>query len=628
MSARTPHPVAGGSPGSTAPAAAPDAKRAAPSARSRRAAHPLGRLTATALWALAAALASACSRGTAPGDTGAVAFERLDRFVARHMRAWSTPGLALAVTDRDRLLRLSVYGVADLSSRAPLTPEHRFEIGSISKSFTAIALMQERENGRFDPQAPVTRYLPWFRVRTRHAPLTGHHLLTHTGGIPGDRDDIPPSAPMAMVAALSERQTGYAPGIHYAYANTGYQVLGILLETLAAQPYPDVIRARILAPLGMVHTEAALTNALRPSLAVGYVSIYDDRPYHRSHPLAIATWQEYGAGDGGVSSTPADLATYLRMLLNHGAAPGGRLISEESFALLIQRAIPSGEGWRYGYALRVREEDGHTIFGHSGGMVGYSSMLLGDLEDGVGVVVFVNGPGEPEEVATYALRLLTATAHGKPLPEVPEPGFLAREGEPAAEPASAAAPAPTAAPAAAAPGAGEYAGTYHAEDGRALEVTADGDGLVLLHAGRRIPLERRGENAFLAVDPDFALFLVRFGRAEGRVVEMSYGPDWYTGERYSGPRRFDAPAAWEGYAGHYRTTNPWSSNFRVFTRKGRLWIVSPDGEESALEPAGPATFRVGDSEFRSDVVRFGRIVEGKALEANYSGVAAYRSFTP
>src|SRR5207249_7175266 len=249
----------------------------------------------------------------------------------------NTPGVSLAVTDRQKLLHVATYGVADLVARRPLTPDHLLEIGSITKSFTSIALLQLRDQGRFDPRAPVTTYLPWFKVQTSFTPLTPHDLMTHTAALPRDRDDIPSSLYQAV--ALSDRVVGEAPGRHFRYSNIGYQVLNYMLEAIDGRPFAEIARARILEPLGMTHSAPALTHELRPRLAIGYMDLFDDRPAHPGHPLVEGTWVEYGAGDGCIAATPADLAAYVRMLLNRGAGPRGRILSEEGFGLLTQPAI-------------------------------------------------------------------------------------------------------------------------------------------------------------------------------------------------------------------------------------------------------------------------------------------------
>src|SRR3989449_4370681 len=139
-----------------------------------------------ALWSVSAAPPA---RAADPPDLGA-AWKRLDAFVLSEMRGQRIPGVSLALTDRTRLLRVKTYGFANLDSRAPLRPDHLLEIGSISKSFTSIALLQLRDEGRFDPKTPVTTYLPWFSIETSFEPLTPHYLLSHTAALPRDRDDI------------------------------------------------------------------------------------------------------------------------------------------------------------------------------------------------------------------------------------------------------------------------------------------------------------------------------------------------------------------------------------------------------------------------------------------------------
>jgi CubicO group peptidase (beta-lactamase class C family) len=117
-----------------------------------------------------------------PVDASA-SLERIRAYVHRHLERLDTPGLALAVTDRERSLGGVVAGYADLAAREPVAAHHRFQIGSISKGFTALAILGQVEEGRIDLDAPVTAYLPWFEVRTAFGPITVHHLLSHTSGI-------------------------------------------------------------------------------------------------------------------------------------------------------------------------------------------------------------------------------------------------------------------------------------------------------------------------------------------------------------------------------------------------------------------------------------------------------------
>ncbi len=532
------------------------------------------------------------------------AFTHLDRFVADRMRADNTPGLALALTDRERTLRVATYGYADLAARAPVTPETLFEIGSISKSFTCLALLQQREAGRLDLHQPVTRYLPWFAVRSRYdAPITPHHLMSHTAGIIRGNDFTPASRYGAW--ALRETATGSPPGAHFHYSNVGYTALGYLLEDLLDRSYGDIIRSRILDPLGMAATDPTITHDTRRRLAVGHTRLYDDRPGHPSHPLVPATWLEYAAGDGSIASTPADMAAYARLLLNRGRGPRGPLISEESFALLIERVVPAGDGAWYGYGLSVGEEGGRQTIGHGGGMVGYLSMLLLDPDAGLGALALVNGPGDPTAVARYALDLLRAARAGDPLPDPPPVKDRT-----------------------AVDNAADYAGPYRAGD-RALALVAEGDRLLLQHGGARIALERRGPDSFFVAHPDFALSLLRFGREDGTVVEAFHGPDWYAGERYRGPATFDLPPAWRAYPGLYRSHNPWLPALRVVPRKDRLVLGFPAwGVEQPLVPLAGDEFRVGAEEHLPERARFDTIVGGQALRLDFAGAGYYRALAP
>ena len=546
-------------------------------------------------------LAAATASPGAQPDPHAPAWARVGEFASARMREANTPGMALAITSRDRLLHVATFGFGNLDAGRSLTADTLFEIGSISKSFTSIALLQLRDEGRFDPQAPVTAYLPWFSVKSSFAPITGHHLMTHTSGLPRDRDDVPSSRYQAY--GVREREVGYAPGARYAYSNVGYQVLGYALESMAKKPYAEVITERILKPLAMNASAAQFTHDTRLKLAVGYQRLYDDRPSHSAHSLVPATWLEYAAGDGSIVSTPADMAAYARMLLNRGAAPNGaRILSESAFTALTQRAAPAGENTWYGYGLMTSDRDGRILLSHSGGMVGYASMLVADPEAGVAAVVLVNGPGNPGAVAHFALRAARATLRGAPLPALPEPSDPAIVNNGA-----------------------DYAGTY-TSGSRTLVLKADPPVLGVPVGNRLMLLEARGRDTFYLNDAAWDRFLLRFERDSTDVIGFSHGSDWYAREGRRVAEVAPHPREWDAYPGHYRTTNAWFSNFRVAVRRGVLYLMEPSGGETRMEPIGPALFK--EAGMSAERLRFDGIVDGQALRANLSGVDYYRVFTP
>ena len=540
------------------------------------------------------------SADTAFGAGDALA--AIDRYVECLMPERGMPGVALAITDRDGLLATRDYGYADLGALTPVDGETLFEYGSIGKSFTAICLLQLAEEGVVDLHAPAADYLPWFAVGATHAPIAIHHLLTHTAGLIEGSDLAVDSR--YEVWALRE-SVAAPPGALAHYSNVGYKVLGFLLEAVTGKPYPRLVRERILDPLGMDRSAGQITHDLRRRLAVGYVPFYDDRPWRPAHGHVPAAWLETTTGDGSIAGTAADLAAYLRMLLNEGAGPRGRILSPEGFSRLIAPHVEMGPDGAYGYGIASWEVDRRRQFGHGGDMVGYVSAMWGDRDAGLGVVAVSNGMADVEPIVAYALRCLVAEAAG-PLPDAPPvmPAFNAAE----------------------------FAGRYLGETSD-LTVEADGERLTLLAGSGRIPLEPARlpplTDAFVADHPDWALFPLRFGRdGAGGVVELMHGGDWYAADAYEGTRVFATPAEWAAYPGHYRSWNPWVSNFRIVCRKGELLMISPTGAEQALTSDGES-FRLGDDPLSPERIAFDTVVEGMALRARLAGGAEYyRFFTP
>ena len=163
------------------------------------------------------------------------AVTQIDRFAEIKITEASMPGLAIAITDRYKVLRVATFGYSDLASGTPIKTDSMFEIGSIGKSFTNIALMQLHDEGRLDLHSPVARYLPWFEVQSDYGPITTHHLMSHTSGLVTGTDVAPPGYYESW--ALRETKTGAPPGEYFRYSNIGYKTLGLLLETIAGGPY-------------------------------------------------------------------------------------------------------------------------------------------------------------------------------------------------------------------------------------------------------------------------------------------------------------------------------------------------------------------------------------------------------
>ena len=511
------------------------------------------------------------------------------------------PGLSIAVTDRQETIGIYTYGFSDISAKSPVVSNTLFEIASIGKSFTAIVLLQLHEEGKLDLYEPVEKYLPWFKVQSRYQPITLHNLLGHTGGIIRGTEQAPYGLYDAW--ALRETETGFAPCEHWHYSSIGYKTLGFLLEKLTGQSFNELIQTRILVPLGMTDTHATTTFETRKNTAKGYCSLYDDRPENCDHMLVPAMWSECTTGDGCQVSTVEDFAIFLRMLLNTGEGPHGRLITEESYycmAPLTHRTDIE----QYGYALVSYPVDGRVYLGHGGGNAGFSSHILADVDEGLGVVVLTNRRTESESVyrlAEYIMKVLHAEQTGAQVPLIP--------------------PSPQDCTLV---NAAEYAGTYRSGDSM-FEVTADNGKLVFHMAGKATPMEPRGEDRFYIRHSDMDLFLLEFNRDRENVVEAFHGPQWFKREQYTGQVHFDYPVEWDSYTGHYRARNPELSNFRIILRKGTLLFVYPSGDIEPLRTMENGLFCVGD-DFSPETLRFDAICEGKALRAVYSGCPYFRAY--
>src|SRR5918995_167315 len=190
-------------------------------------------------------------------------YAQLDRFVEQYMRDMNSPGMTLVLADRDAIQRVVSYGFGDLEARKRVAEDELFEIGSISKSFVALALLQLHDEGKLDFHRPVVEYLPWLRIQSSFAPVTTHHLLTHTTGLPGAGDVFPSDPETRHLAA-------YAPGEQFHYNNAMYDVLGLLAWTLDGRELPELLRERILKPLGMYRSEPVITLDIRERLPRNY----------------------------------------------------------------------------------------------------------------------------------------------------------------------------------------------------------------------------------------------------------------------------------------------------------------------------------------------------------------------
>ena len=360
---------------------------------------------------------------TAPAvDTDRLALV-IDEILHQHPAA----GLAVAVVGPDGLRFFRAVGVSDSAQGTPVTEHTVFRIGSISKTFTAIAVMQLRDRGLLDLDDPVSSHLGsvrltpacgWFR------PVTIRQLLTHTSGIGELRnlaDLFRPTIGLAIgagqpVPPLSAYYRGglrveVEPGSKWAYANHGFAVLGQLVEDVSGEPFGAYMRAHVLGPLGMEHTDFARTDPIARQLATGYM-------LRRRGLKAVKDREIVVQPAGSVFAPAADMARYAAALLRGG----GAVLKPETLSEMFQpqyQADPRIPG--IALCFWLGDVGGHRTAGHGGGWPGFISALTVAPDDGVAVLAFTNtGTPVPGQVSDALLREVLGVAADQPRLDIPE----------------------------------------------------------------------------------------------------------------------------------------------------------------------------------------------------------------
>jgi CubicO group peptidase (beta-lactamase class C family) len=329
----------------------------------------------------------------------------LDEFAQTLLAQGAAASMAVAVTDRERTLALRSYG--------PVEDSTMFQIGSIGKSFTAIAALQLVEEGRLDLQAPVTDVLPWFSVGGGRGPITLHHLLTHSAGLIQGAEIA--TASNYDVVALADTETGFAAGQHHWYSNVGFRVIGWMLQTVTGSGYPQLVRERILERLDMRESEPWIVPEMRPRLAQTYVPAHDDRPWCPGDPLVPGTWVDSAEADGCICCSAGDLAAYLRALMVRDR----RLLGEAAWSAMATPHVLDDQGDKgnhYGYGLDIWPRG----FGHGGAMIGTESMMVAE-HDGLGAVAMAAGIMGADVLTDAALALARGETPKPYAPQPPEP---------------------------------------------------------------------------------------------------------------------------------------------------------------------------------------------------------------
>lgn len=552
------------------------------------------RLVLGAAAAMAAAgQAHAATRSVGGGRAHNAALRALEAYATQHCADWGLPGLAICVVDRDGYAGFVRTGLADVDKRTPVSDDHLFQVGSITKMMTGLAAHSLMGEGKLSPDARLVDLLPDLPISGAEA-VTVQHLLNHTSGIPTD----PPLFPEGGL------WSGYAPGSHWSYCNTGYDLLGKIIAAADGRALPDVLEARVLRPLGMNASTGAIRNADRARHAIGYEEAFRDRAQLRPGPMAQAPWIESDNAAGCVSSTTADMALFLGYLLRLAGGDGGPVLTE-AMAHRFMTDTADAPGWspgaRYGNGVAHVAIDERRYLTHTGGMVSFSSALHVDPDAGVAAFASSNVSAylnyRPRDVTLFACALLRALREGSPAPS-PRPARAT-----IANPQI-------------------YARRYTAADGGAFELRADGDQLRLLRNGRSSALQSENGRFFASADADFDVTGLVIDVENEAAVRAWAGEVEYAVNPAAGFKPL-APDALRVCAGRYDNDDKWAGSVPVYARDGKLWLFNTE----ALTPLGGDVYRLGDEDWSPERVQFDRPLNGRPQRMLVSGVPFIRRFS-
>lgn len=348
------------------------------------------------------------------------AFEQVDRHIAAEMSRDPVAGCTVGIVVGPDLVWSRSYGFADHGLKTPSSNDLVYRVGSITKQFTGLMLLQLVERGKVRLSDPVRKYFPEVeRIKSSFPdapPITLCQLATMTSGLAREpaHSDIHSTGPASdwekkMLAALEETRFQHEPDTHYLYSNIGYAVLGAALARVANQPFETYVTEQILQPLGMTSTVFVPDDTIRKRLARGYLMLLG-KPNHDT-PEAEHIGRGYRTPNGALYSTVNDLARFLAFELGYGPES---VLKRSSLEANFSR-VNSANGdltMGYGVGFSVRRQGERIFVGHSGSVAGYTAAAFVDRKTKTGVIVLRNqsaGRPDPTSLCLRALEIVSGS---------------------------------------------------------------------------------------------------------------------------------------------------------------------------------------------------------------------------
>lgn len=304
------------------------------------------------------------------------------------------PGLAIGIVHDGKLVYQKGFGYADVESKVAITPKTCFRIASISKTFTAVAIMQLVEHGKINLDDRIEKYLPWFKAQTKNlgsSNITIRQLLSHTGGVFRDGntphwedDNVPDLA--GLKKSISNKSVVFENLTQFKYSNFGFALLGEVIKKASSLDYGEYVTKNIIKKIGMEHTAPDYNKDNDEWLAKGYSRPIPNKEREAFHHSAT---KAYAPATGFLSNVP-DLAKYLAAI-SLKQKKANMLIGRESKKEMVRGYLIEGEEKAsYGLGFDDYKIEKRKIVGHSGGFAGFITQISLDVENDIGVITLTN----------------------------------------------------------------------------------------------------------------------------------------------------------------------------------------------------------------------------------------------
>ncbi len=320
------------------------------------------------------------------------------------------PGVSIGVVYNQELIWAKGFGLADVESKVSMTPATKFRMASHSKLFTSTAIMQLRDQGKVRLDDPVSKYLPWFKVKGAQVddpPITIEELLTHSSGLSREAgshwSDYKFPDASEVRAYVEQNSAVYSPQVRWKYSNLALTIAGMIVEAVSGETYSTYVQRHIFDPLGMGNSSV---DRQVPGLATGYGRRMPDLSRAR---MPFVDAKAMGAATG-ITSNVEDMAKFVSLQFRFGPVGGAQILSTGALREMHRVRMLEND-WTRGNAIgfAVTRDKDKVYIGHGGGYPGYLTHTLIQLDDKVGVIVLTNGgDSNPSDIAQHLMQLVGA----------------------------------------------------------------------------------------------------------------------------------------------------------------------------------------------------------------------------